>query len=91
MINVFQQKLKKNERIIGLIASILSIVMFISLIEIFISNIQGRSHVFIQPLATAFNGFFWSLYAYGKEDWFLLIPNLLALILGILTVLSIFF
>jgi hypothetical protein len=88
MMSAFQETLKKNEKIIGSIASILAIVMFVSLIEVFISNIQGRSNIFVQPLATAFNGFFWSLYAYGRKDWFLLVPNLLALLLGGITAIS---
>ena len=90
MKNSFQAALRKNEKIIGSIASFLSIIMFFSLIEIFISNIRGESRIFVQPLATAFNGLFWSLYAYGKKDWFLLIPNFLALILGIVTATSAF-
>ncbi|MCK5465971.1 hypothetical protein KAI56_00530 [Candidatus Parcubacteria bacterium] len=64
--------------------------MFFSLIEILISNIKGNSNIFIQPLATAVNGLFWSLYAYGKKDWFLLIPNILALVLGAVTTMSVF-
>ncbi len=48
------------------------------------------SNIFIQPLATAFNGFFWSLYAYGRKDWFLLIPNILACVLGAITASSVF-
>ncbi|MDD3190661.1 MAG: SemiSWEET family transporter [Candidatus Pacebacteria bacterium] len=55
-----------------------------------ISNLHGNSRIIIQPSATAINGFFWSLYAYGKKDKFLLIPNLLALILGIMTVIVVF-
>ena len=90
MTNPLQKKLKENEKIIGSIASALAIIMFFSLIEILISNVQGKSKIFIQPIATAFNGFFWSLYAYGKKDMFLLIPNLLALILGVLTAVSAF-
>lgn len=90
MVNSFQENLKKNEKIIGSIASFLAIVMFFSLIEIFNSNLQGKSNIFIQPIATAFNGFFWSLYAFGRKDWFLLVPNLLALLLGIITAISAF-
>jgi len=90
MDNTLQIYLKKNEKIIGSIASILAIVMFFSLIEILISNIQGNSNIFIQPLATSFCGLFWSLYAYGKKDWFLFIPNILALVLGMATTISAF-
>ena len=84
----FRKKIKENEKIIGTTASVLAIIMFISLIEIMISNYQGKSNIVIQPLATAINGFFWSLYAFGKKDNFLLAPNLLALGLGVLTVIT---
>jgi len=90
MKNTFQEFFRKNEKIIGTIASALAIIMFISLIEIFISNINGNSNIFIQPLATAITGFFWSLYGYGKRDWFILVPNILALTLGIATAVSAF-
>lgn len=90
MDNAFRVFLKKNEKIIGSIASILAIIMFLSLIEILISNIQGDSNIFIQPLATSVNGLFWSLYAYGRKDWFLLVPNILALTLGAITTISVF-
>lgn len=90
MANTFQDYLKKNEKIIGSIASALAIIMFISLIEVFISNMQGKSSIYIQPIATAFNGFFWSLYAYGRKDWFLLVPNILACVLGTITAVSAF-
>lgn len=88
MENSFQVFLKRHEKKIGTIASALAIIMFVSLIEVFISNIQGKSDIFIQPLATAFNGFFWSLYAYGRKDWFLFGPNVLACVLGAATALS---
>ena len=90
MENSFQKTLRKNEKIIGMIASTLAVIMFISLIEVFISNIQGKSNILVQPVATAFNGFFWSLYAYGRRDWFLLVPNMLALFLGAITAISVF-
>jgi len=88
--NNIQKKLKKNEKVIGTIASILSVIMFFSLIEILLSNLSGESNIYIQPLATAFNGFFWSLYAYGRKDNFLLIPNILALWLGFFTAVAAF-
>jgi hypothetical protein len=90
MANTLQDYLKKNEKIIGSIASALAVIMFISLIEVFISNMQGKSDIFVQPIATAFNGLFWSMYAYGRKDWFLLIPNILACVLGAVTAVSAF-
>ena len=90
MDNKFQIFLRKNEKIIGSIASVMAIIMFFSLIEVLISNVRGNSNIFIQPLATAICGLFWSLYAYGRKDLFLLVPNILALVLGIITTISVF-
>jgi hypothetical protein len=90
MANTFQEYLKKNEKIIGFMASVLAMLMFVSLIEVLISNIQEKSDILIQPLATALNGLFWSLYAYGRKDLFLLIPNMLAFVLGTATAISVF-
>jgi hypothetical protein len=88
--NSIQAAIQKNEKMIGTVASTVSIIMFFSLIEILVSNFQHKSDIYIQPLATSLNGFLWSIYAYGKKDNFLLIPNILALIIGILTVISAF-
>ena len=79
---------QRNEKTIGSIASVLAVIMFVALIEVFISNMRGQSNIIIQPLATSVNGFFWSLYAFGRKDWFLFFPNVLALVLGFVTVLS---
>jgi hypothetical protein len=90
MSNNFQLYLQKNEKVIGSIASVLAIIMFVSLVEVLLSNLSGNSNIWFQPLATTINGFFWALYAYGRKDWFLLIPNILACVLGIVTTISAF-
>ena len=90
MTNSFRETLKNHEKIIGATGSVIAIIMYFSLIEVFISNIQGKSNIIIQPLATAINGSIWCLYAYSKKDWFLLAPNLLGLVLGAITVVSVF-
>ena len=82
--------IQKHEKQIGSVASIIAIVMFISIVEIALSNFRGESHIVIQPTATAVSGLLWSLYAYGHSDWFLLAPNIAALVLGTLTVVSAF-
>jgi hypothetical protein len=88
--NSVQIFLQKHDKIIGSIAAVLGAIMFFSLIEIMISNIQGKSAIFIQPMATAVNGFFWSAYGYGRKDYFIMVPNILGLIIGILTAISAF-
>ena len=82
--------LARNEKIIGTIASTLAVVMFVSLIEVFLANYRGESRIIIQPLATALNGFFWLLYAYARKDLFIAIPNVLALVMGIVTATVVF-
>ena len=83
--------MKKYEKVIGVIAAIMATIMTLSSIEILISNLKGTSHIYIQPLAMALNGLAWSLYSYIKKDNFILIPNILALIVGILTIESAFY
>lgn len=80
---------KRNEKIIGTTASIVSILMALSLVEVLISNLSGSSKIFIQPLTVAGNGFIWCLYGYSRKDLFIIIPNILALFLGIITAASI--
>jgi len=82
--------LLNHEKTIGTIASVLAIVMFVSLFEIFYSNLLGNSDIYFQPLATALNGSVWCLYAYAKGDWYLFIPNGLAVVLGIMTAIAAF-
>jgi hypothetical protein len=88
--NNLQKTIKKYEKQIGSFAVIITSLAYLSLIEILISNIQGKSSIFIQPLATAINCLFWGTYAYGRKDWYLLIPNILGFILGVLTFISAF-
>lgn len=72
MNNSLRKFIIKNEKIIGTIATILGVLMFFSMIEILSSNTRGDSHIIVQPAATAVNGLFWTLYAYGKKTGFYL-------------------
>ncbi|MGY5351416.1 SemiSWEET family transporter [Wenyingzhuangia sp. IMCC45533] len=90
MSNEFQTYLSEHQKTIGYIATPIAIIMFASLIEIFISNLKGESNIIIQPLATFINGIVWTLYAYGRKDYFLLIPNGLATVLGAMTAMAAF-
>ena len=86
--NTIQETIKKHDKTIGIIASVLAIIMFISLIEVLISNVKGESNILVQPIATSFSGFFWSLYGYNRKDWIIMTPNLIALFLGVATTIS---
>ncbi len=84
----FRAMIQKHEKALGTIGSVLAIIMFISLLEIAVSNFRGESDIIIQPTMVFFSGFVWSLYAYGRKDWYLFLPNALAVLLGALTVFS---
>lgn len=90
MQNSFYSLIQKHEKIIGTIASLLAVIMFFSLIEVLLSNLRGESQIVVQPFATAVSGLFWSLYGFSRKDWIIIVPNMVALILGILTVISAF-
>lgn len=85
MKKTFRQRLEKQEKMIGMFGAILSVVMFVSLIEICLTNLHGETNIIIQPLATAINCLCWVLYGFSKRDNFIMLPNMLWLWLGILT------
>ncbi|MGY6647877.1 SemiSWEET family transporter [Wenyingzhuangia sp. IMCC45574] len=90
MSNKIQVYLEEHQKTLGYIGTPLAIIMFVSLIEVLISNLKGESKIVIQPLFTALNGFIWVLYGYGRKDYFLLIPNAVAFVLGVITTAVIF-
>lgn len=61
-------KLEKAMRILGWVASITAIIMYVSYIPQIMSNIQGVKGNPIQPLAATINTFFWIVYALFKEE-----------------------
>lgn len=85
-----QKNLTKNDRVIGIIASILGTLASLSFIEIIISNASGESNIYIQPIIIGINATFWSLHALVKKDWFLLIPNVIAIALALTAAISAF-
>lgn len=88
--NNLRSQILKNINTIGVIATSLAVIMFVALIEVFISNIKGESHIIIQPMMTALAGLIWTLYGYGKKDWFIMIPNITGLVLGVATTIAAF-
>jgi len=90
MENSFRTTLQKYEKAIGTTASVLATIMFITLIEVLVTNFRGETNTIVLPTATAFNGLFWTLYGYSKKDLIIIIPNSIGLILGLLTAIAAF-
>ena len=80
--------IQKHERTLGTAGSVLAILMFVSLVEVALSNFKGESAIIVQPAMVCLSGVVWSLYAYARRDWYLFLPNALAVLLGALTVTS---
>ena len=89
--NKFENFLKEKQGILGAVGATLGTLMFLSLIEILISNIKGETNLYIQPIFTALNCLCWSLYGHSKKDKFIFVPNTIGLILGTITALSVMF
>lgn len=83
--------IQKNEKVIGNMGAIIGSLMFLSLIEVFLSNFRGNSDIFWQPTFTAINGALWAMCGISKRDPRLILPNSLGFILGIVTALSALF
>lgn len=63
--------------IVGRVASLLSIIMYVSYIPQIISNVSGNPGVPWQPLAAMFNCILWSAYGFFKQkrDWPIVAAN----------------
>ncbi len=78
--------------IIGLIASILAIIMFISPVDQIRDILRDKTSHTVSPLiylVMIFNCSFWVLYGLGKNDIFIATPNAIGALLGFLTLLVI--
>lgn len=61
-------KLEKAMDILGWVASITAIIMYVAYIPQIINNLHGLKGNPIQPLATAINTLLWVAYGLFKED-----------------------
>jgi hypothetical protein len=77
MKKTLREYLEKKESTIGLFGAALSVIMFVSLLEICLSNMRGETNIIIQPIATAINCLCWVLYGFSKRDNFIMLPNML--------------
>lgn len=87
MKNKQQIKREKSFLIIGRIASVISVLMYVSYIAQIISNLQGQKGNPVQPLVAAINATLWVIYAWMnpvKRDWPIIIANAPGIILGLI-------
>lgn len=61
-------KFEKVITVLGWIASITAIIMYVAYIPQIMNNLHGVKGSPIQPLATAFNTLLWVIYALCKKD-----------------------
>lgn len=80
----------KSAQIVGRLASLMSIMMYVSYIPQIISNLQGSYGNPIQPLVACINSTFWCTYALLQKykDWPVFIANLPGIFLGLATFLT---
>jgi solute carrier family 50 protein (sugar transporter) len=79
--------------IIGIIASIFAILMFISPIDQIRDIIRDKTSHTVSPLIyfmMIINCFFWVLYGLGKNDMFITTPNTIGVFLGLATLIIIY-
>lgn len=78
----------KNQKaflIVGRIASIMSVLMYVSYLAQIMSNLQGQKGNPIQPFVAALNSTLWVLYGWMnpvKRDWPIIIANVPGIFLG---------
>lgn len=82
-----QLKRKKEFLIIGRVASIISVLMYVSYIAQIVSNLQGQKGNPIQPLVAALNATLWVIYGWinpVKRDWPIIVANAPGIVLGLI-------
>jgi solute carrier family 50 (sugar transporter) len=78
---------------IGLIASIITIIMFISPVDQIRDIIKDKTSHGVSPIIYGMmiiNGIFWIMYGFGINNSFIIIPNAVGSILGTATLIIIY-
>lgn len=72
-----EKKKRTIVRIVGDIASVMSVIMYVSYIPQIVANFSGHPGVPWQPLAAFFNCVFWAAYGIGSKPklWPVIVAN----------------
>ncbi|GAB2022704.1 SemiSWEET family transporter [Pseudolactococcus yaeyamensis] len=83
---------EKKVILLGRIATVLSVLMYVSYLAQIQSNLTGVKGNFVQPLVASVNCTCWAIYAFSKKerDYPVFIANLPGVFLGVITVLTSF-
>lgn len=81
---------EKIVKVLGSIAAVAAIVMYVSYIPQIIGNLHGNRGDYIQPLAAAINCILWVGYGLLKKerDWPIAIANFPGVIFGLMAFLT---
>ena len=82
-----------NERtitILGWIATVTAIVMYLSYIDQILLNLAGQKGSMLQPIATIVNCTLWTAYGATKQkrDWPIVVANGPGVVLGLATLIT---
>ena len=88
--NIKKEARKSKMKIIGAIASCLSICMYVSYIPQIIGNLSGHQGDWIQPSVAFINCTIWVTYGFFKQqrDWPIVIANAPGIVFGLTTALT---
>lgn len=78
------------EKIIGMTGTVLTTLMFSSMIEVAWNNYMDLTTIWIQPSLTIISNSIWLSYGLLRKDVFLLIANGAGIIFAVLTIAAIF-
>ncbi|MDX9802138.1 MAG: SemiSWEET family transporter [Spirochaetia bacterium] len=78
------------EKIIGMTGTVLTTLMFSSMIEVAWNNYMDLTKIWIQPSLTIISNSVWFSYGLLRKDIFLLIANGAGIVFAIITITAIF-
>ncbi|GAD17357.1 hypothetical protein LOT_1895 [Lentilactobacillus otakiensis DSM 19908 = JCM 15040] len=75
-----------EEKVIGDIATVANMIMYISYIGEILQNLNGQPTSFIQPFCASINAALWVAYGWvkPKRDWILIVADVPGVIFGLI-------
>ncbi|AFS01279.1 SemiSWEET family transporter [Lentilactobacillus buchneri] len=79
-----------EEKVIGDIATIANMIMYISYIGEILQNLNGQPTSFIQPFCASINAALWVAYGWvkPKRDWILIVADVPGVIFGLIAAIT---